>query len=302
MDVKGPAMKYQCLYEGECVDDSVYSTDNWKTTNFQLITGINSPGTRHIIVVDCDGQDAYDRWQSIMSRNGYQPDRIWIARTGGGGWHYYFSIPRNTEGAESRQVWGLWDTEGGHPGRESRGGWCKHKEIRILGNKALVVAPPSVHPGTGNRYSFIEGFSPKTTSFPSPAPSWLLDLPAVKVRQGDDEYKINTAAREIRLEVGRYGVDLNALVDAIPHKAAIAKQWGLRITGSQPDENGWIACKAIDREDNKPSSSFNVEKGIYCDHLSGDKLGFIKLGLALGVFGNTGDAVVWLKTMTGMTG
>jgi hypothetical protein len=51
----------------------------------------------------------------------------------------------------------------------------------------------------------------------------------------------------------------------------VAGELGLRIVGDRPDHDGWVACRAIDREDRKPSASFNVFSGYYVDHGSGDE-------------------------------
>jgi hypothetical protein len=62
----------------------------------------------------------------------------------------------------------------------------------------------------------------------------------------------------------------------------IASELRLRIVDAPPDHDGWVACRAIDREDNHPSASFNVYSGYHIDHGRGDeKLSIFDLAMAL---------------------
>lgn len=75
------------------------------------------------------------------------------ARTGGGGWHYYFRAPAGRRVANSRDRLG--------------------KGLDVRGDGGQVVAPPSRHP-SGGVYTWAEGRSPKDVQI-SEAPAWLLE-------------------------------------------------------------------------------------------------------------------------------
>jgi hypothetical protein len=77
----------------------------------------------------------------------------------------------------------------------------------------------------------------------------------------------------------------------LPHAVALAKEWGLRITGSHANGEGWWECRSIDREDRTPSCGFNEKTGVYSDRGSGRDLGIFQLALALGAFQDFPDAV-----------
>lgn len=64
------------------------------------------------------------------------------ARTGGGGWHLYYALPAGETIGNSPKVWGL------------------PLGIDIRGDGGQVVAVGSIHPDTGNLYTWMEGRSP----------------------------------------------------------------------------------------------------------------------------------------------
>jgi len=72
-------------------------------------------------------------------------------KTGGGGWHYYFS-----------------GNIGGHSGAILPGVDVKSAP------KGYVIAPPSLH-ASGNRYAWAESLGPKDVDL-SPLPQWAVDL------------------------------------------------------------------------------------------------------------------------------
>ncbi len=63
------------------------------------------------------------------------------------------------------------------------------------------------------------------------------------------------------------------------------KALGLDITGREPGPDGWLECRAIDRDDNTPSAAVNVQSGWYKDlGGSGQSLSFWDLAVALRKF------------------
>lgn len=114
----------------------------WPQANIAIITGRPSG----IIVLDVDGEEG-----RALLQGRYIPPTP-TARTGGGGWHYYFR----------------------HPGGEVRNrvGILPHVDIR--GDGGLVIAPPSVHP-SGKRYEWVEGLSPEEVELHE-MPDWIAEL------------------------------------------------------------------------------------------------------------------------------
>ena len=172
MDIKGPMLTTYAEHYGESpVPESVYA--GWRTSNVQVLTGVKTPTPAKILVVDCDGPEALPIWEAMCSRHSFTPDACWVSRTGSGGYHYYFSLPATMESCPGGLIWGIWDTWGD----DGRGKWQKHKEVRILADNALVVAPPSIHVDTGERYCFDSRANPNRVRLPVEAPAWLLAMP-----------------------------------------------------------------------------------------------------------------------------
>lgn len=78
------------------------------------------------------------------------------AKSGGGGWHYYFSIPDDVDFTELKTV-----------------NLRKHGIIgELRADGTYTTLPPSIHPN-GNRYEWVE---PLEFDRLAPIPQWLLDL------------------------------------------------------------------------------------------------------------------------------
>ena len=77
--------------------------------------------------------------------------------------------------------------------------------------------------------------------------------------------------------------DRSQVLDSIPDKLALARQWGVRLAG-RPNAKGWAPCHAIDREDVHPSAAIHEASGSYVDHGSGVKLSLFDLGAELGIY------------------
>jgi hypothetical protein len=270
-DRKKPDMSVYAQHFGTVpVPESVY--EKWDSPNIQVITGTRSPAPLKIAVVDLDGKEAMAAWDTIADSHGFVGDGNWLSETGADGLHIWFSIPHAIETMKGGLLWGLWDTWG----RDGTGGWSKHKEIRLISDNGLVVAPPSRHVETGKEYHFLPEFSPREIAVPQEIPQWLVEMPRI-VRPWD--------AKERREESRGDGSGWSTRVlESITDKATIAKMWGVRFASSRPNSNGWLVCHAIDREDRIPSATFNPESGYYFDHKDMTKLSFFDLAVALGQY------------------
>ncbi len=169
--VKGPDLESYADYWDQPLPDSVFAT--WKARNIQLMTGVRW----RLCVVDCDGDEARAAWARMAADHGGLPE-TWTVATGGGGGgtHTYFATPPWLDACPSRRLWGLWDT---YAGPNHRGDWLKHREVRLLADHALVIAPPSTHVATGQPYRWTNG--PRQRARPAEAPGWIFRLPAIGV-------------------------------------------------------------------------------------------------------------------------
>lgn len=110
--------------------------------------GIVTGSVSGIVVVDVDPRNG-----GTASLKSLNLPPTYIVKTGGGGWHYYYRLPIGAI-VPKFQKW--------KPG------------VDIQGERALVVAPPSLHK-TGNLYEEVTDFNQLTD-----APEWLLNLAQAK--------------------------------------------------------------------------------------------------------------------------
>lgn len=114
----------------------------WPRANIGIVTGAVSG----IIVLDVDGPTGEETIKT--HRLALPPTRC--AKTGGGGWHYYFR----------------------HPGEQISNFVKKLPGIDLRADGGYVVAPPSLH-SSGNRYEW--SINPAQADLADP-PNWLLEL------------------------------------------------------------------------------------------------------------------------------
>ena len=282
MHIKGPMLDtYSEHYGPTPVPENVYR--DWRTTNVQVLTGVRTPTPTKVIVVDLDGPKACEAWARIASANGMTVGATWIARTGGGGFHHWFLVPPETESCPSGLIWGLYDTWG----RDGKGEWAKHKEVRILADNALVVSPPSIHVDTGKPYTFLDGLGPRHFRLPSLAPQWLLDMPRLsRPRFGPDPAPRPAPRQYVRTSDHWYTRE--EVLDAMgSQKLAVAKEWGLATRSDAPNSKGWVTCFVPGREDprtSRPSGSFSFSDGTLQDRKDMTTVSLFDLGVQLGHF------------------
>lgn len=224
-----------------------------------------------LVVFDLDGPAAIEEWHRWR---GKKPP-TWVSHSGGGGQHWWYSIPRDYSRPLPKAV--LW-TDGG-----------EHSAVERLCDKSLVVAPPSIHP-SGRRYKFLDArHSPIKLPMPTPCPGWLLDLPDITPKPvpvavpfaRPAPVAVDPSAR------GRYrAADVTA---AIPDVLALVAEWGIKFTGSQHD--GWAECHALGRPDEKPSAAVKISTGAYDDKGTGARMGLFDLAAFVGLFPDWKTAV-----------
>lgn len=234
-----------------------------------------------LLVMDLDGPEAIERWATLG-----RPPRTWISHSGGGGRHVWFSIP----------TWGrplpkamIWRGEG------------SHSAIERLGDKSLVMAPPSIHPKTGKRYLWLDrANSPHGIGKPADCPAWVLQL-APEAARVEPVHTPPVARRVVvpNRTPGRRPPwrEVVARLD-VP---ALVRSWGIKTVGS-PRQSGWLTCHAVGREDSRPSAAIHAESGYYVDSGSGLRLGLPDLAVACGAYATPEDAIEDIGGTYGRTG
>lgn len=117
-------------------------TTHWKLHPQDNI-GVRPPAG--IVVVDVDLRGDGDRNLDALEAEYGPLPQTWTARTGSGGWHYWFAVG----------------------GIGLRGKLCDGIDLKH-GGTGYVVAPPSRHPG-GGTYEWVT----PPEGFPATAPEWL---------------------------------------------------------------------------------------------------------------------------------
>lgn len=262
-DAKRPMIRFRRYWE-EPLPAEVF--DRCRTSNIQVMTGRRWG----LLVIDLDGGEAVERWAEM----GRTPD-TWVSHSGGGGRHVWFGIPPAGPRLPKAVVW-----DGGGD----------HSAIERLCERSLIMAPPSIHPRTGRRYTWLDKrHSPFGRSMPAPCPAWVLQLAPVRPVVVEVLAASTGLLRPGRAsgpgDVGSTWRDVVERLDV----AALVRTWGVRTTGRVTDK-GWIECHAIDRPDKAPSAGINMRTGFYLDQGSGLKLGLFDLGVAMGAYGTAREA------------
>lgn len=275
-DAKRPFVRYSEWWETPTPADLF---DRFEPAGVQVMTGRRW----RLLVVDLDGPEARDRW----ARLGRCP-RTWATHSRGDGLHLWFTLPPGLPELRKAVLW-----KGDAP----------HSAIERLCDRSLIVAPPSLHPGTGRRYRFASrAESPAGLPMPAECPGWVLALepvrpvapaappiPVVRPRPGGPRKPVTGRVR---------AADVLA---TIPDKAALAASWGLRITGRRAGR-GALECHAIGREDRHPSALLNPESGLYWDPWIGRAVGLFELAARLGVYRDWREAAEDLAGRYGVKG
>lgn len=227
-----------------------------------------------LVVVDLDGQEAVDEWAELCRKHG-KPRRTWELPSGSRtGKHVWFSLPRGLKRLETGPLWSATDADGK---------WKKHAAIERLADNKLAVAPPSLHVVTGRRYYWYVGSDPTAITRPAMAPDWLLALPVIKPPA--DAPPPRPAVVPFAATAHRSRATWSQVLDAIPDKVAVARDWGLKFSTDRENADGWVSCHAAGREDRNPSASFSPRSGRYWDTETGRSgISLFELGARMGLF------------------
>ncbi|WP_165073284.1 bifunctional DNA primase/polymerase [Paludisphaera rhizosphaerae] len=271
VDDKRPMIRFAHMWDGPQLPAAEF--DAWETSNLQVMTG----RAWGLLVIDLDGAEAVERWATM----GKTP-RTWISHSGGGGRHLWFRIARTGPALPKAFIW---KGEGGHSG------------IERLCDRSLIMAPPSIHPKTGRRYTWLDRWnSPETgrggIPMPAQCPQWVLSLAPAAPEPTATPALVRPTSRAPMPN----GVDeLIARID-IP---TLVRSWGVRTVGKPRASSGWLPCHAVGRVDEKPSAAIHSTAGVYVDSGTGLRMGLLDLGVSLGVYSDRSAAVADLRSRYG---
>lgn len=284
---KKPLISFSKYWEATIPGDPFARFDY--ETNIQVMTGCHW----RLCVIDLDGPEAEEKWKEWTCER--KTPKTWEVRSGSGGRHLWFAIPTGISMMPSGRIWSVWDTEAKD--------WKKHTAIELLADRKLVVAPPSKHPRTGNRYRWIKERSPYEMATCALCPQWIINLPILRPPSSPTPCNLDSATRNpSRSSLGRSGGPLTGtrssaaanaqqILDSIPDKTSLAESWGLRVASRGSNESGWISVHAIGREDRNPSASFRPDSGRYWDtEVGGTGISFFALAARLGAYADPREA------------
>lgn len=229
-----------------------FTDEAWEarpTTNLQVMLG-RMPW--RLLVIDLDGEEAANIWRS-WCRGQWMP-RTWIThREGGHSKHLWFRLPKDHPTPLPARF--LWRGDG------------KHQGIERLCDKSLIVAPPSFHvEHKESRYRFFDAAnSPAKLGLPAPCPDWILRLKPVVDETPKSRFVPPPPRPKSKIVLDREHPDHHELLDRIPDKIGLAREWNVKFVGNYPPARGWWPCYAVDREEDRPSAAVNIRTGRYVD-------------------------------------
>ena len=130
----------------------MWLTDLYAGCAIGAVTGAISD----IFVLDADASPGKVGAESLDDLQMMHDDlpQTWTVKSGGGGRHYYFRVPKGVRIKTSKNELGM------------------HLDVR--GEGGFIVLPPSVHPN-GIAYEWVVGCDPSSCEI-ADAPAWLLEL------------------------------------------------------------------------------------------------------------------------------
>lgn len=267
-DAKRPALKRFARYlHHDRIPESWIT--RWWSPNIQIPLGVRWG----LCVVDIDGLGGLTAWSGAWP----VPDvdaRTWVcgapAMVGRMqdftvSRHIWFRLPPSTESFPTTVLWQ---------------GQDKHEEIKVLGDGALAIVPPSIHPGRGTRYEWLVG--PDELWSPALIPDWLLSRIAsarLKAAAPPPPRPVPSGLPLARFSGRHYQRDevLYALGD---RKHEIAAAYGLEVH-RHPASSGFYACRSLSRPDANWSCTIDPRTGVYKDWATGEVLPFFTVLMRL---------------------
>ena len=204
-----------------------------RPNNIAVQTGVVSG----VVVIDVDDPKACQGWFSSVPRL----PSTWTVKTGGGGLHLYYRLPRWLEKPLPKVV--LWK------------GTEKHQEVALIGERAMAITAPSRF--TGKMYKWGKGPNPIHCS-PAYLPAWIVK----HVISMTKEIALQNSPVVIERTPWTFPAGLTTPeFDEVTNKLETLVAAGLRISG-RPNASGWIPCYRPDKEDRNPSASVREDGSV----------------------------------------
>jgi hypothetical protein len=265
-DAKRPALRrFREYLHGKRIPSSWLTS--WWAPNIQIPLGV---AWGHC-VVDIDGSWAsreYNFWQKSN-------DSTWISscpvisgshKEFTASYHVWYRLPDDIEKFPTVH---LWRSESQHAG------------ISILGDGAMAMAPPSIHPERCVRYLWLCG--PEQMSQPAVLPHWLRDRICEAISSRSSVRTLRERPRPLGLKIpefrGHYQRE-EVLSQLSGRMHVIARNYGLEVH-RHANGSGFHSCRSIDREDSNWSCTIDPRTGVYHDFATGDTLSFFTLLMRL---------------------
>lgn len=268
--------------------------DRWPSGNVQVVTGRNEG----LCAIDCDGEEGIEQFRRWCDERGTTV-RTWVVSNDGReGRHLWFLIPKalRSRPTPKRLLWGVWEPKA----NDGSGGWKKRAAIEFIGDRSLIMAPPSINPRNGLMYQFHKGCDPMSMPHPAYLPAWLLGMPTMQPGVGSNPPKRgNNVPNRSGYRHVPGSLDLpcrpSDVVDAIGDKLSLARSWRLQVASDRVNPSGWLQCHDHLREDSHPSAMFNPSSGrFWRPPVFGDErsICFFRLGVELGIYQGWREACV----------
>jgi hypothetical protein len=265
-DAKRPALlRFREYLHGKRIPSSWLTS--WWAPNIQIPLGV---AWGHC-VVDIDGRSAFDEFHS-WTEDQYL---TWVSGCPvvsanlpyfSYSRHIWFQIPFEAESFPTVHLW--------------RSG-NKHEGISILGDGAMAMAPPSIHPERHTRY--IWNWGPEQMSQPAVLPHWLRDRICEAISSRSSVRTPRERPRQSGLKIpgfrGHYQRE-EVLSQLCGSMHRIAQAYGLEVH-RHANGSGFHSCRSIDREDSNWSCTIDPRTGVYHDFATGDTLSFFTLLMRL---------------------
>lgn len=272
-DKKAPAMRSFTRERDEGLPASVL--EHWYAANIQIPTGCRWG----IVAVDLDGPEAVGVWRTWASTLGCPPTWEVISRNEDGsvrGVHLWFTLPAGTDRVPTRVLWGVWDA--------SKPGWERGRKVELIGDRGLIIAPPSVHVKTGMPYEFRRG--PRDQPAPAELPAWVLGM-VKPVPVFEPPLPPLVPMRQLAPTAYRW----RDVLAAIPSKGDLVREWApWMVVSERPNDAGWLKCRH-DPGDRNPSASLHDGGGVFKSWCPEEVVSFFDLAVRLGAYPGFAEAV-----------
>lgn len=266
-DRKQPTLPTYSKERDEGITDEIL--ESWDGHNVQLATGVKWG----LLVVDMDGPEAVRVFtEAVRDRK----IATWkVNRNGHESGHFYFRPPPWMGRAPYLTLW-------------EKGG----DKIELIGDGRLIMAPPSIHPETGERYRFTHDKSVKALARLPPFVCQRIE--AIQNAKKQDFY--GSAFQKVHRGAWAGSDDYRSVMGKLNRRDVmeIAERVGIAPARFEPNSQGWLPCYR-DSDDRNPSASFNVYSGAYWTN-RGDKTGLFELLVSRGEFPTIQDAIDGVKS------